>query len=390
MASELVNQAVIEAVEARSAIAKFISPNDTKSTKSHQSGFYLPKAPWKLFSPTAPKEGENFDHPVQITWHDGTKTESVVKWYSKSDQKNEFRLTRFGRGFAWREESNVGDLLLLIPKSPTEFSCFVFQTEDDIEEVLANLGIDPASNRGWDVFAAGSYPRRNENECIEREFSTFLKNISHFPEGAAISKTTRNALYECSEEFTKKTLDDKLVRLCDEEFNLFRRIENKLYGALLASKFSSLDDFIRTANTVLNRRKSRAGRALENHVEYLLTEAKLPFTMRPNIDGRPDVVFPSMQSYKDPGFPKERLVILAVKSTCKDRWRQVLREGRRVEEKYLLTIQNSISVNQLQDMFESSVRLVIPKSLHEGYPKVWRSRLLSVEAFVSEIRSRIA
>lgn len=49
-------------------------------------------------------------------------------------------------------------------------------------------------------------------------------------------------------------------------------------------------------------------------------------------------------------FPANKLVFLGAKTTCKDRWRQVLNEADRIETKYLFTLQQGISKNQLREM----------------------------------------
>lgn len=43
---------------------------------------------------------------------------------------------------------------------------------------------------------------------------------------------------------------------------------------------------------------------------------------------KPDFVFPNGECYHKLEFPGDLLTILGAKSTCKDRWRQVLNEGR--------------------------------------------------------------
>ncbi len=139
----------------------------------------------------------------------------------------------------------------------------------------------------------------------------------------------------------------------------------------------------------MNRRKSRAGRALENHVEQALIDARVPHKMRPNIDGKPDVVIPNEEAYHNKDYPLDKLFIVGVKTTCKDRWRQVLNEGKRVSEKYILTIQPGISTNQLNEMHEAKVTLVVPKQLHEDYPEERNITLLTIEEFVSKIHIQL-
>lgn len=119
-------------------------------------------------------------------------------------------------------------------------------------------------------------------------------------------------------------------------------------------------------------------------------EAKIPHQMRPKkIDGRPDIILPDETSYLDSHFPVEKLLVVGVKTTCKDRWRQVLREGRRVSKKYILTMQPGISGNQLAEMRDANVTLVVPRSLHKKYPKVDDMNILTVEKFFESARLKL-
>ena len=81
---------------------------------------------------------------------------------------------------------------------------------------------------------------------------------------------------------------------------------------------------------------------------------------------------------------------MGVKTTCKDRWRQVVREGKRVPTKHLLTLQQGISSAQIQEMFEADVRLVVPASLHSKYPKEARSSLLTLDEFIADVQVALA
>jgi type II restriction enzyme len=131
--------------------------------------------------------------------------------------------------------------------------------------------------------------------------------------------------------------------------------------------FPDIDDFLQTAQTILQRRKSRAGLAFQNQVEHIFIERHITHRAQPKIDGLPDFIFPSTEAYNDLSFPAERLTSLALKTTCKDRWRQVLEEARRVPKKHLLTLQAGISVNQLREMKAANVALVVPETLQKDY-----------------------
>lgn len=89
--------------------------------------------------------------------------------------------------------------------------------------------------------------------------------------------------------------------------------------------------------SVQQRRKARAGYSLENHLSCLFEERGLTFERGAHTEGKkkPDFLFPGTRAYHDEAFPVAALTLLGAKSTCKDRWRQVLTEGARVPAKHL-------------------------------------------------------
>lgn len=103
---------------------------------------------------------------------------------------------------------------------------------------------------------------------------------------------------------------------------------------------------------------------------------------------KPEFVFPGISHYHNPEFPSTHLTMLGVKSTCKDRWRQVLSEARRVEKKHLFTLEPGISENQTNEMTENRLTLVLPKSLHDSYKPAQKTGLMELCDFISLARSR--
>jgi type II restriction enzyme len=142
MSSPLCEKAINEALQYGNALLKFISPNDTGVTGTHQAGFYLPKSAWKIFTPHNPEKDKNSKHEIAIEWQDGRTTESVITWYGQKT-RSEYRLTRFGRDFPFLIPDTVGDLLVLIPKNSLQFMGYVLDLEEDIEEVINTLGVQP-------------------------------------------------------------------------------------------------------------------------------------------------------------------------------------------------------------------------------------------------------
>jgi hypothetical protein len=103
---------------------------------------------------------------------------------------------------------------------------------------------------------------------------------------------------------------------------------------------------------------------------------------------KPDFIFPDISHYHDPVFPAIYLTMLGVKSTCKDRWRQVLSEARRIERKHLFTLEPGISENQTIEMTENKLTLVLPKGLHDSYKPVQQECLMQLEKFIELTKER--
>lgn len=80
---------------------------------------------------------------------------------------------------------------------------------------------------------------------------------------------------------------------------------------------------------------------------------------------KPDFIFPSGEAYHNSSFDIQKLVTLAAKTTCKDRWRQVLNEANRLKDspKYLCTLQQGISGAQMDEMQAENVVLVVPNHI---------------------------
>lgn len=230
----------------------------------------------------------------------------------------------------------------------------------------------------------GSPERETENACLDRLFRTFAASIEQLPQGYVFSGATRDAVAQCVKGFSASSVDDRLMRLVKEEYKLYKMVERKVNQDKVERLFASIDDFLQTALRILNARKSRAGRSLENHVESLLKNANVPFEVRQVLDGtRPDIIIPSKAAYEDASVPEEKLFVVGIKTTCKDRWRQVTKEAPRVRKKHILTLQEGISSAQLDEMHKSNVTLIVPKPLHKDYPRERTITIYDVDSFIS-------
>lgn len=127
-----------------------------------------------------------------------------------------------------------------------------------------------------------------------------------------------------------------------------------------------------------------------NHLVELFTRHGLRFTpqARTEASNQPDFIFPGERAYHDATFNAALLVMLGVKSTSKDRWRQVLTEADRIPQKHLCTLEAGISTKQTDEMRRQSLTLVERAGLDATYMSAQRSALLSVAEFVDFVRTR--
>lgn len=183
------------------------------------------------------------------------------------------------------------------------------------------------------------------------------------------------------------TADKIIADWVNTEARLFLTYEQYLLKLDIESGLTP-DSFISKAKSYLNRRKSRAGQSLENHLEHLFIERKIPYSRTPRTEGnsRPDFIFPSIEAYRDENFPSVGLHMLGVKTTCKDRWRQVLVEAARIPAKHLLTLEPSISEMQTNEMIAHKLQLVIPESIRSSYTPFQQSWLMNIESFIEILR----
>lgn len=380
-------QAVDSAVRGGDVYCKFLSANDSGETGGHQSGILISKTAKALFftdevMKSQPIAKEN----VKVRWQDDFETDSTVTWYSS---KNELRLTRFGRGFDLLRPEYTGALFVLIRKSEKEYSAYILNTDEDIQQFLDAFGLTPAETNRLISF------EKINPELIEKtEIKDFISSLaSEFPSSEEMSKEARFLTYKKNVSERRLVIanpDKILIDWTEEEYRLFRTIEHARYGDLVKKGFSSVDEFIMLANKVLNRRKSRAGKSLEHHLAAIFDGNKIRYTPQAVTEGnkRPDFIFPSEADYHDVSFSIEKLCSLAAKTTCKDRWRQILNEGDRFKGryKYLCTMQQGISSAQMDEMQAEKVILVVPKTYISTYPKDRQERIWTIGKFVDFVK----
>jgi len=184
--------------------------------------------------------------------------------------------------------------------------------------------------------------------------------------------------------------DETLVRWLNREEELFRALEKVIIGDRLRQGFEDVDDFIQYSLSVQNRRKSRMGFALQNHLAEIFTQNNVRFSPQARTEGnnRPDFLFPGEAEYRNERFDADLLAMLGVKSTSKDRWRQVLDEADRISNKHLCTLEPAISRNQTDAMRNRQLTLVVPDKLLPTYSQSQRREIMNIRAFIDFVRTK--
>ena len=296
-----------------------------------------------------------------LTWYDARQKarieRAVIRW--------EYRLY-FPTNLV-SQCANEGDILVIAKRPDNTLLAIVAEAETTIAQQISWLfGFSDVSHPGFSIREeleteqdriefASTFILENIGINVELDEETYLDDILEkfgggFPTTREFSKYARSTLPDITPHDGH---DAVLMAWMEREEILFRTLEKHIIGERLSHGFDGdVSGFISFSLSVQNRRKSRAGLALENHLEILFQECGIKYsrTSATENKSKPDFIFPGQAEYHDPAFNKINLTMLGVKSSCKDRWRQVLAEADRIKRKHLLTLEAAISKNQTDEM----------------------------------------
>ena len=353
-------------------IIKRLSGNDTGLTGGHQVGMYVPSSFVKAVMPevcTTERLNPDKFFDCYIASNDCLQAGVRVIYYNNrffGGTRNEFRITRWA-GTPLQDEENTGSICILgcqrVGDDVNALS-WVAQTKED--ELLIENWLGEEVEPGRQYISTEMKQRKvNENvlDLLPKEW------YDTFPSGKDIFKFIESRLPQIQ---WKKTVDELLLARRALEFEVFAEVERQNVLPNIRDGFSTVDDFIRYSNSVANRRKSRAGTSLELHLESIFNYEKLKFEAQAvtELNKKPDFLFPSGIAYHDATYPETKLHMLASKTCCKDRWRQVINEADRIKQKHLFTLQEGVSGNQLKEMYKEGIVLVVPQPILKSFVNV--------------------
>jgi hypothetical protein len=383
--------------------SKRLSAVEIDALRSHQHEFNGVAALKQLWGT------ERIEIPARFLYlgddeDDRTGDEGYLKWYDSRENhphRSEFRLY-YQANDALRRAA-PGDLAIIAKRSDGSAVIIVARQGSSYESRLVWLfRLDEAT----ETFTATEFHDDMNREAdwlvrsileeleieAEPEVTDFLDLLlgqfgPQFPSTEVFSAFARSTV---GDPDAKDDPDATLMLWFEREELLFRTLEKHIVGQQLEQGFTDVDDFIRYSLGVHNRRKSRVGYALEHHLTRIFADHDLAFTRHGATEKKatPDFIFPGIRFYHDPEFPSHRLTMLGVKSTCKERWRQVLSEAARIDHKHLFTLEGGISLAQTEEMGSHHLSLVLPAALHTSFQPTQQPALLSLAGFIELVTGR--
>lgn len=339
----------------------------------------------------ADEEEETIGNPSEFTWYDVRE--------NNPNRSAEFRLYFTDNDIV--PNALVGDLVIMAKTINNELMVIVAEQGSTSEKQLLYLfGIEEVKNKFivkdfredfTDIGFAGKYILESIGiELDVPDEANFLQMMqakfgNSFPSTKEFSKFARSTVNDVD---AIEDPDQALMAWWDREGVLLRIFEKSIVSEQIKNGFGDdVDSFIKLALTVLNRRKSRAGHSFESHLETIFIENQIKYSkgQKTERNNRPDFIFPSIEDYHNPTFNNLDLKMLGVKTTVKDRWRQVLSEADRIPRKHLITLQPAISKNQTDEMIAQNLQLVIPTSLHQTFLPDQLEDIINLKTFINLI-----
>ncbi|GJQ62005.1 MAG: hypothetical protein SCALA702_10580 [Melioribacteraceae bacterium] len=242
-------------------------------------------------------EDEFLSSDCEMTWYDAREN---------NPDRTEHRL--YFRNTAALEKAGAGDLLVIALTNEGEINAFIAKTDSTIEKQLLWLfGISDLAEK----FESKTIDDDEDSEIsfafrfifdelgieIKETADEYLEQMirefgNSFPSTRKFSEFARKSLGDV--DYSERP-DNLIMQFFEREEMLFRTFENHIVREKLVSGFGGdVDKFISYSLSVQNRRKSRAGYALENQLENIFTNLEIKFSRGKETENKskPDFLFP--------------------------------------------------------------------------------------------------
>ena len=309
---------------------KVLTLVDTKGSNQHEVGG--PKTQWNRFRQILGEEPRRIAKgngiPTRYIYISGEQesfySEGEASWYDTRHRDPK-------RSAEWRvyyQSNDVTDVMepgdqLVLAKRREDYLLFIVLAEDCglVDRLLYLFGLDNqadlvALQDFTDADPELDFLNRLILEEIGIEFEdpdannldTIIEPFGlEFPKTRVFSDLARQTLPEVS------ALDDPdwaIMSWLEHEEALFRRLEARIVAERIARGWTDtvgvpdVDGFISFSLSVQNRRKSRMGHSLENHLVAVFDAYELRYDVQKKTEKgkKPDFLFPGIAEYSDTGL----------------------------------------------------------------------------------------
>lgn len=409
-----------------SLFVKKLSRNDSSwadDRGKHQAGFYIPReireaGYFPALVASNPEKPHIYRTRCLALWpQTGEVTSSNLSHYSNKGPETHFTVVPHGLFKGLSPASLLVSGRLREPVSDVRYwFVIVDSTSEEAELVETALDLGSGFHSGLfnpsDLRSAASFARDEVAELIERlqhalrtgTLAQVLADYANLPAPNVIADAARA---EWLHESRKDSLDpfaldapgDAIMQISrDVEYRIFRRHElrrratevvrvlaaqSDLVSAVVRG-FPELDAIFLSAS---QQRKTRAGRSFEHHIAATLKAGRIRYQEQAVTGGRrPDFVLPDLQTLKlGKGRAFGEAIVLAAKTTLRERWKQVGSEGLHCAV-FLATVDDRVPETSVREMEQLGIQLVVPESLKSSketaYPK--NASVISFRQFFDE------
>lgn len=337
-------------------------------------------------------DAEPIEADATLTWYDARENHP-----KRSENRLYFPTTLVS------QNASEGDLLLIAKKPDETLLAIIAEADSTIaNQLLWLMGEGNVSHPSFSVkgeiendqvkldFISRLILEQVGIEAGETDESLLDQMLARFGNQFPNTLTLSSFVQETLALNPLEDPDSVLVAWYEREFILFRTLEEHFLSSQISDGFQSVQDFLQLSLSVQNRRKSRAGSALQHHLAPIFKAHNLVFDTHGMTENKqkPDFLFPSADAYHDESFATEKLILLGAKTSCKDRWRQVLAEASRIKNKHLCTLEAGISENQTNQMLAHQLQLVIPQKYHDTYTLEQQKTLLNLSGFIAFVKTK--
>ncbi|MCZ8114973.1 type II restriction endonuclease [Silanimonas sp.] len=383
---------------------KKLSRNDTSwadDPSKHQAGFYIPSEVREsgLFPPLVadnPDKPHIFRAPCPSFWpQTGELKPSNMRHYSNKGPETHFTTIphEVFRGL------HPGSLLvcgrLREPMAETAHHWFLVLDSESEECELLETALELSADFRFSLFDPDAINDASRFEAdqledligkIEHALRTgtldqFIKDVTALPRPNELAAQAKAEYLRVTGEpdldpFRLEAPGDAIMRISrDVEYAIFRRYELRRRAAevvkVLAEQkrgvadavvrsFPDLDAIFLSAS---QQRKTRAGRSFEFHISSALADGKIRFEEQAITGGRrPDFVLPDLRTLKRADRANADAIVLAAKTTLRDRWKGLSSEALRCHV-YLATVDDRVMTPVIDELARERITLVVPESL---------------------------